>query len=305
MRKRIAYALAVATIVAVTAAPVASAQDSGATTAQGPRTIKDLVTRIFVRKPTHPPAAEPASPPPAATASRPAAPRRTVRRAVARAEPPALPRPRIAPFSEVAAKAAAEMPAALALVDRFNRGGDRAARRVDGAFSALETIAGPLERVGSDGALLAYGATPSGTASEWRAATPTPDAVRPPRGDVEALIDSHARANGIPVDLARGLVFVLSTYNPQATGAAGEIGLMQISLTTARGMGYEGSAADLYDPAVNLTWGMKYLAKAQALGDGSACQTLLRYSAGHYAKTLTDGARKFCAKVRTAMVARR
>ena len=53
-----------------------------------------------------------------------------------------------------------------------------------------------------------------------------------------ALIIEHARANGVPVDLARAVVKHESRFKADATGAAGEIGLMQIKLSTARGMGY-------------------------------------------------------------------
>jgi soluble lytic murein transglycosylase-like protein len=99
-----------------------------------------------------------------------------------------------------------------------------------------------------------------------------------------ALIASHAQANGIPVELARAVVRHESNFNPRVTGRAGEIGLMQIKLQTARGMGYTGSRKALYDPATNIKWGMKYLGQAQRLAGGSQCGTLSRYNGGLYNK---------------------
>jgi soluble lytic murein transglycosylase-like protein len=109
-----------------------------------------------------------------------------------------------------------------------------------------------------------------------------------------AIIAQHARANGIPVELARAVVKHESGFNAGATGKAGEIGLMQIKLSTARGLGYKGSAKGLYDPATNLRWGMKYLGQAQKLAGGSECGTLSRYNGGHGTKRMIRG---YCSKV--------
>jgi soluble lytic murein transglycosylase-like protein len=113
-----------------------------------------------------------------------------------------------------------------------------------------------------------------------------------------SLIVKHARANGVPVDLARAVVRTESRFNAEATGQAGEIGLMQIKLATARGMGYRGSARGLYDPATNIRWGMKYLGKARKLAGGSQCGTLSRYNGGHGTKRMIRG---YCKKVMQAM----
>jgi soluble lytic murein transglycosylase-like protein len=94
------------------------------------------------------------------------------------------------------------------------------------------------------------------------------------------LIAAQARANGIPIELAHAVIRHESGYNARATGRAGEIGLMQIKLQTARGLGYRGTRKGLYDPATNLMWGMKYLGEAQRLAGGSECGTLSRYNAG-------------------------
>ena len=111
------------------------------------------------------------------------------------------------------------------------------------------------------------------------------------------LIAKHARANNVPVDLARAVVKHESGFRAGVTGRAGEIGLMQIKLSTARGMGYKGTAKGLYEPATNLRWGMKYLGKARQLSGGSECGTLSRYNGGHGTKRMIRG---YCSKVKLA-----
>jgi soluble lytic murein transglycosylase-like protein len=109
-----------------------------------------------------------------------------------------------------------------------------------------------------------------------------------------ALIATHASANGIPVALAQAVVRHESNFNPRVTGRAGEIGLMQIKLQTARGMGYTGSRKGLYDPATNIKWGMKYLGQARRLAGGSECGTLSRYNGGLGTKRMIKG---YCRQV--------
>jgi soluble lytic murein transglycosylase-like protein len=86
--------------------------------------------------------------------------------------------------------------------------------------------------------------------------------------------------NGVPVELAHAVVRHESNFNARATGRAGEVGLMQIKYSTAKGIGYRGSRQALYDPATNIAWGMKYLGQARKLAGGSECGTLSRYNGG-------------------------
>ena len=62
---------------------------------------------------------------------------------------------------------------------------------------------------------------------------------------------------------------------------SGEVGLMQIKYQTARGLGYTGTRAALYDPATNLEWGMRYLSGAHRLAGGNLCGTLAKSQGGH------------------------
>lgn len=120
-------------------------------------------------------------------------------------------------------------------------------------------------------------------------------------GKYGGLIASYAKANGIPVSLARAVVRVESNFRANARGAAGEIGLMQVKLATARMMGYRGSAKGLYNPETNIKYGMKYLGKARKLSGGTTCGTILKYNAGHGAKRMNPISARYCSKVKRYM----
>jgi soluble lytic murein transglycosylase-like protein len=124
------------------------------------------------------------------------------------------------------------------------------------------------------------------------------------RDGVRALIAMHAKEQGVPVALADAVVRVESTYNPRATNGY-NLGLTQISLPTARSMGYSGTASGLFDADTNLRYGIKYLAHAYRLSKGNTCQTILKYQAGHGAVTMTPAARTYCSKVVTLLASSR
>jgi len=113
----------------------------------------------------------------------------------------------------------------------------------------------------------------------------------------DSLIKAQAVANGVPISLAHAVVHVESNYKPNVRGSAGEIGLMQIKLQTARGMGYRGTAQGLYDPATNIRYGMKYLGQARKLAGGDLCGTILKYNGGHGATRMSKGPLRYCGKV--------
>jgi soluble lytic murein transglycosylase-like protein len=117
-------------------------------------------------------------------------------------------------------------------------------------------------------------------------------------GDYHAIIQRYATSYGVPLSLAHAVVRVESNYRANARGRAGEIGLMQIKPATARMMGYSGSVKELFNPETNIKYGMLYLAKAQQLGGGPLCQTILKYNAGHAAKRMNPVSAAYCAKVK-------
>ncbi len=116
----------------------------------------------------------------------------------------------------------------------------------------------------------------------------------------DALIARYAAEYGVPLQLAHAVVEKESGYNAKATGR-GTVGLMQIKPATARGIGYTGSAAGLYDPATNLQWGMKYLGGAYELGGGDICGTALRYQGGHRATKSSPMTRQYCAGLKAIL----
>ena len=65
-------------------------------------------------------------------------------------------------------------------------------------------------------------------------------------------------------------------------GRGGTIGLMQIKLATARGLGYTGDAAGLRDPNTNLTYAVKYLAGAYRAANGDHNRAVGYYAGGYY-----------------------
>jgi soluble lytic murein transglycosylase-like protein len=103
------------------------------------------------------------------------------------------------------------------------------------------------------------------------------------RAEYEALVATHAAANGVPVVLVHRVIMRESRYRPTVVGRGGTIGLMQIKLATARGMGYTGDAAGLRDPNTNLTYAVKYLAGAYRAANGDHGRAVSYYASGYYA----------------------
>ena len=114
----------------------------------------------------------------------------------------------------------------------------------------------------------------------------------------KAIVKRYAMLNGVPISLAHAVVAIESNYKPHSRGKAGEVGLMQIKPATSKLMGYSGSITGLFDPETNIKYGMKYLAKARRLGDGTTCGTILKYNAGHAAKRMNPISRNYCHKVK-------
>jgi soluble lytic murein transglycosylase-like protein len=100
-------------------------------------------------------------------------------------------------------------------------------------------------------------------------------------GELDALIARHAAANNVPEDLVRRIIKRESRGNPRVV-SAGNYGLMQIKLPTARSMGYTGSAAGLLDADTNMTYAVKYLAGAYRVAGGNSNLAVHYYAAGYY-----------------------
>ena len=109
-----------------------------------------------------------------------------------------------------------------------------------------------------------------------------PQAAQAQRAEYDALVATHAQANGVPEALVHRVIVRESRYQPGLVGRGGTIGLMQIKLATARGLGYTGDAAGLRDPNTNLTYGVKYLAGAYRAANGDHNRAVHYYAGGYY-----------------------
>ena len=109
----------------------------------------------------------------------------------------------------------------------------------------------------------------------------SPDAMAQSRAQYESMVASHARANDVPEALVHRVIVRESKYHPSLVGRGGTIGLMQIKLPTARGLGYTGDAAGLRDPDTNLNWGVKYLAGAYRAANGDHNRAVRYYASGY------------------------
>ena len=114
------------------------------------------------------------------------------------------------------------------------------------------------------------------------AVLPLTQTAQAQRAEYDALIASQAQAHGVPEALVHRVIVRESKYQAHLVGRGGTIGLMQIKLATARGLGYSGDAAGLRDPATNLTYGIKYLAGAYRAANGNHNRAVSYYAGGYY-----------------------
>jgi hypothetical protein len=102
------------------------------------------------------------------------------------------------------------------------------------------------------------------------------------RAQYERLVATHAKANLVPEALVHRVIVRESKYRADLIGRGGTIGLMQIKLATARGVGYKGDAEGLRDPDTNLAYGVKYLAGAWRAAKGDHDRAVHYYASGYY-----------------------
>lgn len=102
------------------------------------------------------------------------------------------------------------------------------------------------------------------------------------RAQYESMVAAHAQANNVPEALVHRVIVRESKYHANLVGRGGTIGLMQIKLPTARGLGYTGDAAGLRDPDTNLAYGIKYLAGAYRAAKGDHGRAMRYYASGYY-----------------------
>jgi soluble lytic murein transglycosylase-like protein len=106
--------------------------------------------------------------------------------------------------------------------------------------------------------------------------------------NVSAMAASQAGAAGLPASLVERVIRRESGGNARAVHA-GNYGLMQIRLGTARAMGYTGSAAGLLDPQTNMTYALRYLTGAYRAAGGNESRAIALYSRGYYDQANAQG----------------
>jgi soluble lytic murein transglycosylase-like protein len=114
------------------------------------------------------------------------------------------------------------------------------------------------------------------------AALAFPQSGHAQHAEYDALVATHAGANAVPEALVHRVIVRESRYQPHLVGRGGTIGLMQIKIATARGLGYTGDAAGLRDPNTNLTYAVKYLAGAYRAANGDPSRAMRYYASGYY-----------------------
>jgi soluble lytic murein transglycosylase-like protein len=117
----------------------------------------------------------------------------------------------------------------------------------------------------------------------------------------DVAIAAAAERWKVPVALIKAIIAQESEFQPRATaldrgdGArGGSYGLMQISLATARALGFRGAGQDLFDPAINVNLGARYLRDLlheAAAGGYGVDSAISAYNAGNSAYRRGDGRR--------------
>jgi hypothetical protein len=113
------------------------------------------------------------------------------------------------------------------------------------------------------------------------------------------LVKRAAERAGLPVEIVDAVIRTESGYNPNLTGAVGEIGLMQVRPSTARMLGFGGTNEELREPNTNIRYGVAYLAGAWRLAKGDVCTTVMKYRAGHGETRFSARSIDYCVRVRS------
>jgi soluble lytic murein transglycosylase-like protein len=112
---------------------------------------------------------------------------------------------------------------------------------------------------------------------------------------LDGMAAAQASANGVPVSLVERVIKRESGGNPRAV-SRGNYGLMQIRLGTARAMGFSGSAAELLDPQINMTYAVRYLAGAYRAAGGNENRAVALYASGYYYQAKAQGFSPYAAE---------
>ena len=101
-------------------------------------------------------------------------------------------------------------------------------------------------------------------------------------------ISYYARVYEVPEALIHRLIQRESGYSPTAHHGP-FLGLMQLRLDTARGVGYRGPARGLLDVDTNLKYGIAYLSNAYLVAGGDQGRALALYASGYFYEARRKG----------------
>lgn len=116
-------------------------------------------------------------------------------------------------------------------------------------------------------------------------------------------VERHASSHGVPGKVAHAVVMIESRYRP-GVAHRGNYGLMQIRYGTARAMGYRGEPSGLLNADTNLTYGMKYLARAWKQSNGDLCRTIAQYQTGRAVRSIPRASQVYCSRAQKIIASR-
>ena len=99
--------------------------------------------------------------------------------------------------------------------------------------------------------------------------------------NVDTLLRRVAAQNGLPANLVMAIAWHESGWKQTAVGRSGEIGIMQILPSTARGINARsGTVYNVYSAEGNVALGARYLRSLKSLFQGNLTKTISAYNQG-------------------------
>jgi len=145
------------------------------------------------------------------------------------------------------------------------------------AMGEAVRIAGARLEAGEEALFIARAEYAQEQAASLRAIRP--DLDLPSEAEVRRfapIVERAARAHGVDEALVHAVIFAESSYDPRAVSPAGATGLMQLMPATAQHYGVR----DLFDPAQNVSGGVRLLRDLLVQFDGNVELALAAYNAG-------------------------
>lgn len=115
--------------------------------------------------------------------------------------------------------------------------------------------------------------------------------------DFDTEVQAASRATSVPFPLIKAVIAAESAFNPRAIrreaprpslpptpdfpqGGDASLGLMQLLVRTARGLGYTGTIEGLYDPLTNISLGTRLLRQNLDRAGGRVSDAISAYNGG-------------------------